>query len=328
MIAKRRLGKEGPEVGAVGYGAMVLAGYYGPVDEDAGVRAIHRGLDAGVTMIDTADAYGNGSNEMLVGRALKGRRSEAFVATKFGLVFEEGVPGRELETGWGFSLSINGTREYANRALEASLRRLDVDVIDLWYAHYPDPETPIEETVAAMADAVRRGHVRYLGLSNMTAEQVRRAHAVFPITAVQYEYSLWRREAEVELLPTLRELGIGLVPWSPLGTGFLSGKLADLADDDFRNYNPKITGENGLINRSRFAPLRSIANDLEITEAQLALAWLLHKGKHIVPIPGTRRAERVEENAAAADVSLSPDVMRRLETIAPVGLAEGATLVG
>lgn len=244
MIRKNTLGRNGPYVGCLGYGAMVLEGYYGASDADQAVETIRHALDAGLTMIDSADAYGNGHNELLVGRAVKGRRDDAFIATKFGIVFDEQETGAELPTGWGFSIKINGTAAYVRKALAGSLDRLGVDVIDLWYAHYVDPITPIEETVGAMADAVRAGKVRYLGLSNATADEVRRAHAVHPITAVQYEYSLWRREAETTLLPTLRELGIALVCWAPLGSGFLTGTVGALDKNDFRQNNPRALGSN------------------------------------------------------------------------------------
>jgi aryl-alcohol dehydrogenase-like predicted oxidoreductase len=325
VIEQRKLGNDGPSVGCLGYGAMVLEGYYGASDDEQAVGAIHRALDVGMNMIDTADAYGNGHNETLIGRAIADRRQQAFVATKFGIVFEQSESGADLPTGWGFSLKINGKPPYVRQALSASLKRLGVDVIDLWYAHYADPATPIEETVGAMADAVRAGKVRYLGLSNVTAEQVRRAHSVHPITAVQFEYSLWRREAEAELLPTLRQLGIALVGWSPLGSGFLTG--TSLNKDDFRHNNPRFAGESLASNRDRFMPFMAVARELRITPAQLALAWLLHQGQDIVPIPGTRRAERVEENAKAADIRLTPELLKRISQLARPGLAEGATLV-
>ena len=280
-----------------------------------------------MNMLDTADVYGNGHNEELVRRAIAGRRQEAFVATKFGIVFAENETGTNLPTGWGFSLKINGKPSYVSKALNASLKRMDLDVIDLWYAHYPDPATPIEETVGAMAEGVRTGKVRYLGLSNVTAEQVRRAHKIHPIAAVQFEYSLWRREAEAELLPTLRELGIALVGWSPLGSGFLTGTVASLDKNDFRQNNPRYTGDNLSINRDRFAPFMTIARELNVTPAQLALAWLLHQGQDIFPIPGTRRADRVEENARSADIRLTPELLERIDVLARPGIAEGATLL-
>jgi aryl-alcohol dehydrogenase-like predicted oxidoreductase len=327
MIERRSVGADGPSVGCLGYGAMVLEGYYGESDDERAVGTIHRALDVGMTMIDTADAYGAGHNESLVGRALAGRREQAFVATKFGIVFDESVAGTELPTGWGFSLPINGRPAYARKAVDASLRRLATDEIDLWYIHYPEPGTPIEETVGAMGEAVEAGKVRHLGLSNVTADQVRRAHAEHPVAAVQYEYSLWRREAETELLPTLRELGIALVCWSPLGSGFLTGAVDALGAEDMRRNNPRFADENLAANRDRFAPLLEIARELDVTPAQLALAWLLHQGDDVVPIPGTRRADRVEENAGAAKVVLGDQVLRRIDEVAPPGAAAGATLV-
>jgi aryl-alcohol dehydrogenase-like predicted oxidoreductase len=326
MIEERTLGTDGPSVGALGYGAMVLEGYYGPSNDADAVRTLGRALDLGM-MVDTADAYGNGHNESLVGRALAERPGRAFVATKFGIAFDPDVPATDLPTGWGFSLRINGTPANARKALEGSLNRLGVETIDLWYAHYPDPAVPIEETVGAMAEAVKAGQVRHLGLSNVTPEQVRRAHAVHPIAAVQYEYSLWRREAEVELLPTLRELGIALVAWSPLGSGFLTGTVQAPAEGDFRRNNPRFTGANLEANRDRFAPLAQMAAELGITPAQLALAWLLHQGPDVIPIPGTRRAERVEENARATEIRLDADTLRRMDALAPVGATAGATLL-
>lgn len=323
MIAQRVLGKNGLKVSAIGYGAMVAEGYYGAADETAAVDTLRHALDIGVNFIDTADAYGNGHNETLVARALKGRRKDAVVATKFGIVFEPDQKGTEFPTGWGFSLSLNGTPAYTRRALDNSLRRLDIDAIDLWYLHFPDPATPLEETVGAMAEGVRAGKVRHLGLSNVTPDQLRRAQAVHPIAAVQYEYSLWRREPEQALLPALRELGIGMVPWSPLGGGFLTGTVKEIAKDDFRNNNPKFSGENLKANRDRFAPLMEIARELNITPAQLALAWLLHQGPDIVPIPGSRKKERVSENAQAANVRLSPEILKRINDIAPVEAVQG-----
>jgi len=327
MIPQRTLGKDGPAVSAVGYGAMGLEGYYGAADETNAVRVLNHVLDEGGTFIDTADAYGNGHNETLIGSTLAERRKDAFIATKFGIVFEEGQSGTDVPTGWGFSLPINGTPAYVQHCLENSLNRLETDCLDLWYLHYPDPATPIEETVGAMAAAVTQGKVRYLGLSNVTAEQVRQAHSVHPIAAVQFEYSLWRREVETELLPTLRELAIALVPWSPLGSGFLTGTVNTLAADDFRNNNPRYQDQNFATNKERFAPLLSIAEELGITPAQLSLAWLLHQGNDIIPIPGTRKMARVTENLQAAAVSLSPEMVTRIADIAAPGVAVGATLL-
>ena len=326
MIDRRELGAGGASVGRIGYGAMVLEGYYGPSDDDRAVETIHRALDLGMTMIDSADAYGDGHNERLVGRATRHRR-DAFLASKFGIVSDPSEPASELATGWGFSLRISGRPGYASRALDASLSRLGVDTLDLWYLHYPDPAVPIEETVGAMAAAVRAGKVRHLGLSNVTAEQVRRAHAVHPVAAVQYEYSLWRREAETELLPTLRELGIALVAWSPLGAGFLTGTVGTLGAGDFRQHNPRFAGDRLALNTERFAPLMRLAGEFGVTPAQLALAWLLHRGDDVFPIPGTRHAARVVENAGASAIRLDADQLRRIDALSRPGLAEGATLV-
>jgi aryl-alcohol dehydrogenase-like predicted oxidoreductase len=327
MKTLRNLGKEGPPVSAIGYGAMGLEGYYGAADEQGAIEVIRHALDVGCSFIDSADAYGNGHNEQLVGRAIAERRREAFVATKFGIVFEPNQTGTELPTGWGFSLTINGRPEYTRRAIEQSLKRLDISCIDLLYLHYPDPQVPIDETVGAMAEAVDRGQVRHLGLSNVTAQQVRQAHQAHPIRAVQYEYSLWRRDAEIELLPTLCELGIALVPWSPLGSGFLTGTVEGLDAGDFRNNNPRFQGENLTANRDRFSPLVDLANEIGVTPAQLSLAWLLHQGDDIVPIPGTRKRRRVTENANATDIALAPEVVEKISALAAPGLAQGGTLV-
>ncbi len=327
MVPRRTLGKNGLQVSAIGYGAMGLEGWYGAVDEAAAVDTLRHALDIGVNFIDTADAYGNGHNEELVGRAVKGRRQDCVIATKFGIVFEPGIKGTEWPTNFGFSLFINGRPEYARKCLDNSLQRLGVEIIDLWYLHWPDRGMPIEETVGAMGEAVKAGKVRHLGLSNVTADEVRRASRVHPIAAVQYEYSLWRRELEASLWPAWHELGIGLVPWAPLGSGFLGGKVTELSRDDWRNKNPRFAGGNFKANTDRFAPLMSLAKELGITPAQLALAWLLHQGDDVVPIPGSRRKERVEENAAAASVPLSGDVLRRIDQLAPAGQAVGKALI-
>ena len=327
MVPKRNLGKNGPLVSALGYGAMGLEGYYGNTDEAQALETIKHALDVGTAFIDSADAYGNGHNEQLVGRAVAQHRDDAFIATKFGIVFDPDETGSEVPTGWGFALTINGRPEYAQRTLNNSLSRLGVTHIDLWYLHYPDPNVPIEETVGAMAEAVKQGKVKYLGLSNVTAEQVRQAHAVHPIAAVQYEYSLWRREVETDLLPTLRELGIALVPWSPLGGGFLTGTIDQLADGDFRNNNPRFQGANLAANQKRFEPLMQVADELGISPAQLALAWLLHQGDDIIPIPGSRKPERVTQNAAAAEITLTAEDVARISKLAAPGLAQGQTLI-
>ena len=326
MIEKAELGNNGPQVGRLGYGAMVLEGYYGESDDESAVKTLLHAIDSGM-MIDSADAYGNGHNELLVAKALKNTTQEAFIATKFGIVFEENETSTEVPTGWGFSLNINGTARYAHKALDASLKRLGVETIDLWYAHYLDPQTPVEETVGAMAEAVQGGKVRHLGLSNVTADEVRRAHAIHPIAAVQYEYSLWRREAETDLLPTLRELGIALVAWSPLGSGFLTGTVDRLDENDFRQNNPRFAGDNLAANRERFSQLMNLAEEFNISPAQLTLAWLLHQGQDIFPIPGTRKAQRIEENAKALSVQLDDSTLQHIDKIARPGLAEGATLV-
>lgn len=326
MIEKAELGKDGPLVGRLGYGAMVLEGYYGASDDDSAIKTILHAIELGM-MIDSADAYGNGHNESLIAKALKSSTNKAFVATKFGIVFDENDTGTDIPTGWGFSLKINGTPEYAKKALHASLRRLDVDTIDLWYAHYSDPKTPIEETLGAMAQAVREGKVRHLGLSNVTADEVRRAHAVHPISAVQFEYSIWRREAEADLLPTLRELGIALVGWSPLGSGFLTGTVDKLSESDFRRNNPRFIGDNMNFNRDRFSPFMDLAKKLNMSPAQLALAWLLHQGQDVFPIPGTRKSRRIDENAKALHIKLDAPTLQRLNEIARPGLAKGATLI-
>lgn len=326
MLKKYQLGKKGPEIGCLGYGAMVLEGYYGHSDDDQAVETIRYAVNAGM-MIDSADAYGAGHNEHLIGRALKGLGNQAFVATKFGIVFDENESGTDLPTGWGFSLRLNGRPDYVRKAIDGSLQRLGLDTIDLLYLHYPDPDTPIAATVGAMAEGISQGKVRFLGLSNVTAEQVRQAHRIHPIAAVQYEYSLWRREIEIDLLPTLRELGIALVAWAPLGSGFLTGTVEKLNPDDFRHNNPRFNPENLATNRDRFSPFMEVARELDVTPAQLALAWLLHQGQDIFPIPGTRRTERIDENARAAKIKLDPASLQRINALARPGLAEGATLI-
>jgi aryl-alcohol dehydrogenase-like predicted oxidoreductase len=326
MIDIAELGTNGPQIGRMGYGAMVHEGYYGSSDERLAVYSLTHAIDLGM-MIDTADAYGNGHNEALVSKALKATTKKAFIATKFGIVFDEEETGAEIPTGWGYSLNINTTPEYAQRALRASLKRLGVETIDLWYAHYLDRVTPVEETVGVMADAVRAGKVRYIGLSNVNPDEIRRAHAVHPISAVQYEYSLWRREVEIDLLPTLRELGIALVCWSPLGGGFLTGTVKELLDGDFRNFNPRYKGDNFRANKERFAPLLDISRELNISPAQLALSWLLHQGKDIFPIPGSRKIDRINENAKAIDVALDLEVLDRINKIAEIGITKGNTLI-
>lgn len=321
--------KLGELIPRVGFGAMTLDGLYGAVEDDVAVGVLRRAAELGM-MIDSADMYGGGANEERIGRALFGAsaigRDKVFVATKFGIVFGEGETGAELPTGWGFSLNINASPDYMHRALDASLERMGTDYVDLYYAHFPSPTTPIEETIGAMAQAVRDGKVRHLGLSNVNAEQVRRAHAVHPVAAVQYEYSLWRREAEAELLPTLRELGVALVAWSPLGAGFLAGNV-QMGEGDFRNNIPRFSGDNLQTNKDRFAPLADIARQNNITPAQLALSWLLHQGDDIFVIPGTRQESRLQENAAAANITLDAETLAQIDEVCKTAAAVGNTLV-
>ncbi|MDA0159306.1 aldo/keto reductase [Solirubrobacter ginsenosidimutans] len=312
---------------AIGFGAMVLVdGMYGHVDDTRSPATLHHAIDAGATLIDTADAYAAGANEQLVGKAIAGRRDEVQLATKWGIVFEG---GRVVHHAHAQEIRVDGRPERAREAAEASLRRLGVDVIDLWYLHFPDPDVPVQETIGAMAELVREGKVRHLGLSNVTAEQVIAAHQVHPLAAVQGEYSLWTREPERELLPVLKELGIGFVPWSPLGAGFLAGSADHIgtAGEDFRANHPRFAPQNLAANRDRFAPLRELAQEREITPAQLALAWLLHQGDDLVPIPGTRTPSHLDENLAAAEIVLDADTLARIGELAPAGVAAGAALL-
>jgi aryl-alcohol dehydrogenase-like predicted oxidoreductase len=312
---------------AIGFGAMVLVdGMYGHADDDRSLATLQHAIDAGATLIDTADAYAAGANEQLVGRALAGRRDEVQLATKWGIVFEGGRPVRHAHDQ---EILVDARPERAREAAEASLRRLGTDVIDLWYLHFPDPGVPVEETIGAMAELVAEGKVRHLGLSNVTAEQVIAAHQVHPLAAVQGEYSLWTREPEQELLPVLKELGIGFVPWSPLGAGFLAGSADHIgkAGEDFRSNHPRFKAANLAVNRDRFAPLRDLAAERDLTPAQLALAWLLHRADDIVPIPGTRTPDHLDENLAAADVELDAGTLARIDALAPAGAAAGLALL-
>jgi aryl-alcohol dehydrogenase-like predicted oxidoreductase len=308
---------------------MVLIGLYGGVDEQQGIDVIDHALDAGVTMIDTSDMYGvDGSNERLLGSAIAGRRDDVVVATKWGIVEPSHDAHRFTSYSGDNEIWIDGRPERARPAAERSLRRLGIDAIDLWYLHFPDPGRPIEETVGAMGELVDAGDVRHLGVSNVTADQLRRAHAVHPIAAVQVEYSLWTRGVEAELLPTARELGIGIVAWGPLGNGFLAQPITALDEGDFRHNTPRFQGQNLRRNVDRFAPLRELAAELGVTPAQLALAWLLHQGDDVVPIPGTRSREHLDSNLAAAGIELDAATLERIDRIAPPDLAEGAALVG
>lgn len=307
----RTLG-QGLQVSAVGLGCMGMShGYTGSGSDDAeSVRTIHRALDLGVTFLDTAEIYGPYTNEELVGRALRGRRDQVVLATKFGLVSHAGAGV------WNPDSSPANIRT----ALEGSLRRLGTDHIDLYYQHRVDPNTPIEDTVGALADMVTEGKVGHIGLSMAGADTIRRAHAVHPITALQSEYSLWTRDLEPEVLPLLRELGIGLVPFSPLGHGFLTGKVrstADFGDDDFRATNPRFTGENFQRNLRIADEVEAIASAVNATPAQTALAWLLAQGEAIAPIPGTKRVSRLEENTAADTVELSAEQLAKLDNLTP-----------
>lgn len=317
----------GLEVGAVGYGAMVLIGLYGEVDEERGLAALRHALDRGVTLVDTADAYGiDGSNERLVGRTIADRRDEVVVATKWGIA-PPVPPAHRVEHTFANEIWIDARPERARTAAEESLRRLGIEAIDLWYLHFPDPGVPIEETVGAMAELVAEGKVRHLGVSNVTGSELRRAHAVHPIAAVQAEYSLWTRTPERELLPVARELGVGFLAWGPLGNGFVAGSADRLGDADFRHNAPRFQDANLRRNIDRFMPLRSLADELAITPAQLALAWLLHQGDDIVPIPGSRNPDHIDSNIEAVDVRLSSDVLERIEEVAPADLAVGAALL-
>ena len=316
-MERRRLGTQGLEVSALGLGCMGMSEFYGPRDDAESVATIDRALELGVTFLDTADMYGPFTNEELLGRALRGRRDRVVLATKFG-------NQRNPDGSW---VRINGTPEYVASACDASLRRLGVDHVDLYYQHRVDTTVPIEETVGAMAGLVRAGKVRFLGLSEAAPATLRRAHAVHPISALQTEYSLWTRDVEAEILPTLRELGIGLVPYSPLGRGFLTGRYAepdDLAPDDFRRRNPRFQGGNLARNCALVQPILDLARARGATPAQVALAWVLARGGDIVPIPGTKRRTYLEENVAALALGLSPAEVARLDAAIPPGAAAGA----
>jgi aryl-alcohol dehydrogenase-like predicted oxidoreductase len=326
-MQRRNLTDGGPSVSAIGYGAMVLIGLYGEVDEQQGVRVIEHALDRGVNFIDTADAYGiDGSNERLVGRAVRGRGDDVLVATKFGVVPAGSRHANRVAATYRNEIWVDGRPERVREAAERSLARLGVDAIGLYQLHFPDPGRPIEDTVGAMAELVREGKVRHLGLSNVTGDQLRRAASVHPIAAVQAEYSLWTRDVERDLLPVAREFGAALVAWGPLGNGFLAG-ARELGEHDFRHNAPRFQPENLRRNLDRFAPLRDLADQIAVTPAQLALAWLLHQGEDIVPIPGTRSVGHLEANIEATDIRLSREVLDRIEQLAPADLAAGEALL-
>src|SRR3954470_8251507 len=316
MVGKRRLGKNGPEVSAIGLGCMGMSEFYGSGSETESIATIHHAIDRGVTFLDTADMYGPFKNEELIGRAIKDRREQAFIATKFG-----NVRGEK-----GEFFGVRGDPEYVRSACEASLKRLGVEVIDLYYQHRVDPTVPIEDTVGEMSRLQQEGKVRFLGLSEAAPRTIRAAYATSPIAAVQTELSLWSRDAEAEVIPTIRDLGISYVAYSPLGRGFLSGRFKspeDFPDDDFRKNHPRFQGENFEKNIHLVREVEAMAREKGCTTAQLALAWVLAQGEDIIPIPGTRHVRYLDENIGALDVKLTPEDLKRLDEILPPGAAAG-----
>jgi aryl-alcohol dehydrogenase-like predicted oxidoreductase len=314
---ERTLGTQGLVVSAQGLGCMGMSEFYGATDESEAVATIHRALDLGITLLDTADMYGPFTNEQLVGQAIADRRDQVVLATKFGIVRDPNDPTKR-----GF----NGRPEYVRSSCEGSLRRLAVDHIDLYYQHRVDTDVPIEETVGAMAELVDEGKVRYLGLSEASAATIRRANDVHPIAAVQSEYSLWSRDIENEVLPALRDLGIGLVAYSPLGRGFLTGrytKAEDFGEGDFRQYQPRFQGENLARNLQLVERVRELAAEHDCRPGQLALAWVMHRGNDVVPIPGTKRRAYLEENVEATEITLDAEDLQRIEEATPVSAVAG-----